>query len=199
MTLRPHELVDRSRAAVGDQRERLRDELHEVVDLLIDTEQALRDQVRDYSGEMPSGGEGASAGGDSGSSTERKALSPADVMELVDQAKEALAHRLEAVAHLKVLKVQIRKCIPIPPVATGGEVGCRSCARLKDSRGRPTFSPVHRDGSQWCRWCYDFQLEYKCDPPVVLLEARSRGQRISDRMTREALAVERSHPRRRAR
>lgn len=38
-----------------------------------------------------------------------------------------------------------------------------------------------------CRWCYDFWLAKRVDPPVEILQARSIGKRITERMVAEAL------------
>lgn len=35
--------------------------------------------------------------------------------------------------------------------AAPGDPGCTSCARITDSRGRPWWNPVHRNGR--CQWC----------------------------------------------
>lgn len=47
------------------------------------------------------------------------------------------------------------------------------------------FEPVYRCRS--CRWCYQFSLAEGVDPPYALLDARSRGQRITERMVADAL------------
>lgn len=48
------------------------------------------------------------------------------------------------------------------------------------------FEPVFR--AKCCRWCYDFSAAEGVDPPYDLLDARSRGVRITERMVRDALA-----------
>lgn len=56
---------------------------------------------------------------------------------------------------------------------------CVSCARTNYAEH------VHR--GDLCRWCYDFKAAEGTLPPVDLLDARQRGQRITAAMVREAL------------
>lgn len=59
------------------------------------------------------------------------------------------------------------------------------------------WEPVH--ASERCRWCYDFQRVQGLDPPMQLLEARSKGRRISEAMVAAALAQHRHSARARKR
>lgn len=56
---------------------------------------------------------------------------------------------------------------------------CVSCQRVNYAEH------VHR--GDLCRWCYDFKAAESALPPVDLLDARQRGQRITATMVREAL------------
>lgn len=79
----------------------------------------------------------------------------------------------------KSVENRVRRLMP-PEADSAGEPGCKSCARLAKN-----WAVVHR--SERCRWCYDFWLVEKQDPPVDLLIARRDGKRITDRMVRDAL------------
>jgi hypothetical protein len=59
-----------------------------------------------------------------------------------------------------------------------GEPRCASCARINE------WATVHR--SERCRWCYDFWLRWRRDPPIELLRDRRDGKRITSHMEREA-------------
>jgi hypothetical protein len=39
----------------------------------------------------------------------------------------------------------------------------------------------------YCRWCYDFRLVERVDPPADLLMQRAEGKRITEAMVRQAL------------
>jgi hypothetical protein len=63
------------------------------------------------------------------------------------------------------------------------EPRCRSCARLD------VFEHVYRAGSELCRWCYDFNVLHRTEPPLELLDLHHRGARITSRMITDALAA----------
>jgi hypothetical protein len=42
--------------------------------------------------------------------------------------------------------------------------------------------------AHYCRWCYDFRLIERVDPPPELIAARAEGRRITETMVRQALA-----------
>lgn len=69
-----------------------------------------------------------------------------------------------------------------------GEPGCSSHARLG------SWESIHKNGR--CRWCYDFWIAQGQDPPTDLLDARSAGKRITQRMVDEAMMPKRSGKRR---
>lgn len=69
-----------------------------------------------------------------------------------------------------------------------GEPGCRSCAKVKNSDDKPTWMPVSRAGL--CDWCYRYRLAEGTDPPVTIVEAHHRGERIT---TRHLARIKRKH------
>lgn len=60
-----------------------------------------------------------------------------------------------------------------------GEPGCTSCNRLK------MWAPVHRDGR--CKWCYEWWLANKQEPPIPLLRAHHEGRRITSALERRLM------------
>lgn len=174
------------------QREEVRSELHDIVDQVIDAWPALETQAKEMDRGFPGGGDGGctcdpESCEHKGSIVERTALSEAS--DPARLAGECLAELLEFRGIAKNLSAHIRRAMPATATTDEGEAGCRSCARLKDSRNRPTFEPVFR-GSH-CRWCYDFQLNYRQDPPLELVRMRQEGKTITKRKIDDALRVRR--------
>jgi hypothetical protein len=68
-----------------------------------------------------------------------------------------------------------------------GEPGCVSCARH-------TWEPrVYR--SKRCRFCYDFRLIYRMDPPVDLVKDHHDGKTITEAMRRRSAEAARAQRR----
>lgn len=186
--LRNHELADKSRRADADQLADHIADLQEAVEMFIKAQPLLEKAARDLGGEFPSGGDGGNQEADedgpvTGSITERRALD--GMSDHAQRASDTLAHIKETVGHIKTVRNEVHRCLPESRSREPVAGGCRSCAKLIDSKGEPFFSPIHR--GQWCSWCYDFQRMYKCDPPVVLVELHSRGIKISERRIKEEL------------
>lgn len=77
--------------------------------------------------------------------------------------------------------------------ATPGDEWCRSCWRddkhcepiTRKPNGRPYYDGL-------CKWCGSFRAEHGCNPPVVLLQRRHRGEVIRSTMVAQALKEARS-------
>lgn len=103
----------------------------------------------------------------------------------------------------------LQRALPKPGTLTriraedGGDQGCTSCRRGRDSRDRPIFSPTDRKSRGacgLCGWCYEYAAEKATKagvtdraaatdeqwwPPVKAVEAHNRGERITvQRLTR---------------
>lgn len=64
------------------------------------------------------------------------------------------------------------------PDAPDDKHGCRSCERIKDSRGRPMYSVPETPGSVLCRWCSDFKQADGAWPPEAIVRRHHDGHRI---------------------
>ncbi len=101
---------------------------------------------------------------------------------IVDPIKEHLRSVMrgltDAVGALRTARGALVKSSQYAEIGPG-EPRCASCARLNE------WGTVYR--SERCRWCYEFWLRWKRDPPIDLLRARLKeGKRITTQMEREA-------------
>lgn len=74
------------------------------------------------------------------------------------------------------------------------DMWCRSCWR-DDKHHEPISVGRYK---AWCRFCGDWRAANKRLPPVEILEARHRGQRITTQMVDRALASQRKKTKRKA-
>jgi hypothetical protein len=83
-----------------------------------------------------------------------------------------------------------------PPSARPAEPGCRSCARLTHVdgplAGKPIWSPCYRgkdgESTNYCRWCYDWLLVHKAEPPEELVELHLRGVKMTSKVVASVMA-----------
>lgn len=150
--------------------------LRAIVDYLKDTYPDIKKQS-----EMKAGLRSASLGimGSGGVSDPTGNAVAEERPDVADWALDCLTEIDGFYALAKSVQNRVRRLMP-PEASEEGEAGCRSCRRLPKN-----WSPIHR--SERCRWCYDFWLVEKVDPPTELLIARQEGKRITDRMVRESL------------
>lgn len=79
---------------------------------------------------------------------------------------------------------------PQHPIKTTADEWCR--VHLKAIR---VCEPRHR--GDLCRWCNDFRIAYRIDPPETILRARHEGQRITQPMVTAALKAAKPRGRKR--
>jgi hypothetical protein len=63
-----------------------------------------------------------------------------------------------------------------------GDPGCYSCRRIRDSQGRPWYSPTAKKTkgrNGLCRWCDDWRRTFGNLPPIPLLEMHRDGKRLT--------------------
>lgn len=85
-------------------------------------------------------------------------------------------------AHLRRANDILARATPAQQHPDHPEEGCRVCSRP----GKP--EPIYR--AERCRWCYDFWILWKVDPPHSLLKLRRQGGRITENVIRKVLDEE---------
>lgn len=102
------------------------------------------------------------------------------------------AHVAQARRSLAIALSLVHQTLPAPNTLTRlkptGDPGCTSCKRID------AFAPATRAGR--CDWCYRWWLAENEDPPVGVLEARARGDRITTKIVAQARADSRRRRRR---
>lgn len=200
------------RSANQKQKEELRDHLHALVDVVMDAYPVIQEQTK-MGREMGSSGTGMIGHGPSdpvgnvvtmgwvehvGCGAEgckncsdgylwRPPYDPAQA------AEDALTQIDEWRALGQSTASRCRRLLPsISEEPT--EPGCRSCARLPGVKG-PRWEPVYRTKdrvSPLCRWCYEWNLVHKEDPPLPLLQAHHDGKLITTRLVQEVMGEKRA-------
>lgn len=106
-------------------------------------------------------------------------LSTTALIELKHHIKLAFA---SAAAIARIVNAWIPNATPTSgPIAFDPGDWCSSCLRIGKC------SPRHRGDR--CRWCYDFQSNYKREPPIELVRDHHEGRRISEERIKDALRI----------
>ncbi len=133
-------------------------------------------KLYEYSAGFPGGGSNGGGKGGHSDRTQMLAMKP-----------DPFRHALEQYDHLiGIARDSLYAAYQIMLIATNTELqdealpACRSCVRVKNHKGEPTYSPVAR--GHLCRWCDDFKRQYHEVPDVRILEYRARYGKVTEQI-----------------
>lgn len=146
------------RRTTQEQRESIRQEAYELIDVIIDEWPAIQDQAKKYRKGFSTNtiGDGTNSGGGGSSRTEALAINRSD--DPGDQAAEWITDLTKAMTQLRTLRARINNVLPNPKAADKmrGRVNtvdiCAECGLPAPEVKRIDGEPYHKNTCYFRRW-----------------------------------------------